>query len=141
MYEGFALAKELKDEKKREERLARIEDLENAVFEQCAGVIEALMGFHQVSPNQVEPPPEWIAQFGREIAMQKLAVAKSGWLPPSIAPSAVNHAVKLYVGITRGKKHNLRLIQNNVNVKIALPAPTSREHPGPVEYEVRDLET
>jgi ribosomal protein L6P/L9E len=44
-------------------------------------------------------------------------------------------------GISRTRSYRMKITQNNINVKLALPAPTTAEHPGPVTYEVRDLET
>jgi len=134
------LRRELKDEKAKEARLARIEQLENEVLEQASGVVSAFLSFHEVLPNQVEPPRDWIERFGVDAALKRLAVAKAGWLPQSLAPSAVTLAGKLITGISRGRQHRLNVTQNTLNVKIGLPAPTSREHPGPVVYEVRDLE-
>jgi len=140
MSKGFALRQELADENLKIQRMARIEELENRVFETAAGIVEALFAFHEVSPQQAEPPASWIAEFGEEAAMQRLAVAKAGWLPPSLSPTAVNHAVKMMTGISRSRAHKTSLTQNNLNVKLVLPAPTSREHPGPVVYETKDLD-
>mgnify|MGYP001569344691 CR=1 FL=1 len=140
MSEGWYLARELKDETKREERLAHIEELENEIFERAAGVVGAALSFHEVRHDQEEPPPEWIERYGAEGARQKLAVAKSGWLPASVAPNGTKLAHLVMTGIQRGRAYKLKVTQNTLNVKIALPAPTSAEHPGPVVYEVRDLE-
>jgi hypothetical protein len=141
MYEGYALRKELADEKQKELRLARIEQLESQVFERAAAVVEAVISFHEVVPGQTEPPAAWIAEYGEEGARQRLQVALTGWLPASVAPNATKIALQYMAGYTRAKAHRMgKLTQNNVNVKISLPAPTSREHPGPVCYEVRDIE-
>jgi hypothetical protein len=141
MYEGFMLRKELADEKQKELRLARIEDIENQIFEQAGGIVEATLAFHEVRPNQTEPPPDWVERYGEEGARQRLEVAKAGWMPASVAPAAVNYALKFMTGTMRGRAfRGAKLIQNNLNVKLELPAPTSREHPGPTTYEVRDLE-
>ena len=140
MYEGFYLRQELKDEKKKELRLARIEELENMIFERAIGVIDAALSFVEVSPDQTEAPAAWIAELGQEAAAQKLKIAQMGYLPASLAPNAFKLAVQVKTGISRGRAWNLRLTQNNLNVKIALPAPTTAEHPGATTYEVRELE-
>jgi len=142
MYEGFYLRKELKDEKQKELRLARIEELENEIYERAAGVVNAYLSFAEVRHDQEEPPPAWVEEYGLEAARQRLIIAKAGWLPASIAPAGAKLAAQVQVGITRGRAiRGAKLTQNNLNVRIALPAPTSNEHPGPVVYEVRDLET
>jgi hypothetical protein len=142
MYEGFHLQQELKDEKKKETRMARIEELENEIFERAAGVVNAYLSFAEVTPHQAEPPPEWVEQYGLLGAQQRLAIAKAGWLPASVAPAGAKLAIQAQIGISRGRAYrHARLTQNNLNVKISLPAPTTSEHPGPTVYEVRDLET
>lgn len=136
---GYALRQELKDEKLKEMRQARIEELEQSLLEASAGIIEAGMAFAEVTPDQVDPPPDWVAKYGEAGARQRLAVAKAGWLPQSLAPAALPLSVRMYVGIMRGRGHKVRLTQNNLNVQISLPAPTSKEHPGEV-YETKEIE-
>lgn len=131
---------ELKSPEKKAERLARIEELEQEVFERAAGVVTEILAFREVKHDQKQPPPEWIEQFGEDDARKKLEIAKAGWLPQSIAPAGFKYAVQVMAGISRARQYKVKLTQNNLNVKIALPAPTSAAHPGPVTYEVRDLE-
>ena len=141
MYEGYALRKEFDDPVQKDVRLARIEELENRIFERASGVVDAALSFHEVRPQQTEPPEGWIAEFGAEGAHARLEVAKAGWLPASLAPNGFKLAAQVMAGIARGRGYRVKVTQNNLNVKIALPAPTSSAHPGPVTYEVRDLET
>jgi hypothetical protein len=141
MYEGFKLRAELKDEKLKETRMARCEELESQIFEQASGVVEATLAFVEVTPSQTEPPEDWVERYGEKAARERLEVAKLGWAPASHAPNAVTVAVKFMAASTRGRAHrNAKLIQNNLNVNLQLPTPTTREHPGPTTYEVRDLE-
>lgn len=140
MYEGFILRQQLKDEKNKEARIERIEAIEAEIFEHTSGIAQAYLDFHQVHPHQTEPPPEWVEQFGEVGAKQRLAVAKAGWLPQAAAPSAVTQAFRFLFASGKARRHNVRVQASNLNVTIALPPPTTREHPGPVEYEVRDLE-
>lgn len=140
MSQGYALRQELKDEKLKELRLARIEELEQNLLEHAAGIIEAAMSFSEVTPSQQEPPPDWVAKYGEDGARQRLAVAKAGWMPQSLAPAALPLSVRMYVGIQRGRGHRVRVTQNNLNVQIALPAPCSKEHPGAETYEVKEIE-
>lgn len=141
MSEGFYLARELKDEKQKAIRAARIEELENEIYDRATAVVNAAMSFTEVAPDQAEPPPSWIAEFGLEGARQRLIVAKAGWLPQSVAPNGFKLAAQVMAGIARGRGYRVRVTQNNLNVKIALPAPTNTAHPGQTTYEVRDLET
>lgn len=137
---GYALRQELKDEKQKALRIARMEELEDALLETAAGIAGAAMAFSEVTPNQQEPPPAWIEEYGEEGARQRLAVAKAAWMPPSIAPVAVTLSVRMYTGIMRGRGHKVRLTQNNLNVQMILPAPTSREHPGAEVYPTKEIE-
>ncbi len=135
------LARELKDDKKREERLARIAAIEDRVYDRAAAVVEAFLSFHEVLPNQDEAPPDWIEKYGLEGARQRLHVAKAGWMPQSLAPAAAKLAVQVMAGIARGRSTRVKVNAQNINVKIALPAPTSAQHPmGPPAFEVRDIE-
>jgi hypothetical protein len=141
MYEGFQLRKELLDEKLKETRMARIEELENEISERAAGVINAMLSFTEVTPTQEEPPAAWVTEFGLEAATQRLKIAQMSYLPASVAPNGFKYAVQVQAGISRGRAWRTKITQNNLNVKIALPAPTTAQHPGPTVYEVRDLET
>lgn len=136
----YALRQELKDEKQKALRIARMEELEDALLETAAGIVGAAMSFHEVSPNQKDPPPAWVAEYGEEAARQRLAVAKAGWMPSSLMPAAIPLSVRMYVGIQRGRGHKVRLTQNNLNVQISLPAPTSKEHPSGESYPVKEID-
>jgi hypothetical protein len=141
MNHGFALRQELADEKLKEARYARIEQLENEVFERAVGVVNAALAFVEVTPEQEEPPETWIAEFGLEQARQRLKIAKMGYLPASVAPNGFKLALQAQTGITRGRAYRVKMTQNTLNVKISLPAPTTVDHPGPTVYEVREMET
>lgn len=138
--ERLAIHKAYADENLKLQRAQRIEELETGVYESAAGIAQAVLAFHEVTPDQTEPPAAWVAAYGREAAMQRLTVAKTGYLPPSLAPNAVNHAFKIMTGIARMRQYKAQSVQNHLNVKLVLPAPTSREHPGPVVYQTKDLD-
>lgn len=135
-----ALEKDLASEKLKEARLERVAQIEDRIFEICAGVAEANVSFFMVDPDQTEPPPEWVEQYGLEGARQRLIVAKYGHLPANEQPSGVRNAIQIMNGISRGRGFRVRLNQTNLNVKISLPAPTSAAHPGPEVYPSRELE-
>lgn len=138
---GWALRQELKDEKLKEARLARIEELEQNLLETAAGIIEAGLAFHEVTPTQQDPPPDWVERYGETAARQRLAVAKAAWMPQSLAPAALPLSVRMYVGITRGRGRQQQLVQNQLNVNLTLPAPTSKEHPSTAEtYATKEIE-
>lgn len=141
MQSGFALRKELADEKQKEMRLARMEELEHEIFERASAVVNAFCAFSEVAPDQEDPPAAWIAEYGEEAARQRLRIAKAGWFPQSVMPAGAKVSLQAMIGISRGRGYRVKLTQNNLNVRIALPAPTTTENPGPVVYEVRDLET
>lgn len=110
------------------------------MFETAAEVVEGVLRFKDVSFDQTEPPEEWVLEYGEAEAKKKLALARSGWLPASTAPAGFQVALRALTGIARSHGYKVKVTQNNLNVKIALPAPTTAEHPGPVTYEVRELE-
>jgi len=140
MQSGYELAKEFRDDAAKETRLARIEELETAVLEQSAQVVQAILAFSEISPQQQEPPPDWVTMYGEEGARQRLAVARNGWAPASLAASGGKLAQQMMVGILRGRGYRNKVAVRNLNVKIALPAPTSQAHPGPELFAVKDIE-
>lgn len=143
MHGNGALYQELRDPKRKEDRLARIVELEDRVFETAMGVIEATLAFHEVTFDQKDPPPEWIERFGEEGARRRLNVAKAGWLPASHAPAAVKYSLQAAAGIGRMRGNRVQVNANSVNVKIqqiVLPAPTSAAHEPPGIYAEKEIE-
>jgi len=129
-------------EKGREKRLARIAEIEDRVFDIATGVIEANLAFFEVSHDQQDPPTDWVEKYGETAARQRLAVAKAGWMPANQAPSAIKLAAMVRTSISRAYGHQTGRGQlNQINVKIALPAPTSQEHPGAEVYDVIDIDS
>lgn len=140
MHPGWALAKELKDEQRKEERLARIAEIEDQIFERAAAVVDASLAFHEVTPHQTEPSPEWVRMYGEEGARQRLEVAKAGWLPPAMAPHATKLAVQFMVGSARARGYRGKTDPQTLNVVFNLPAPTSAAHSPPEILATKDIE-
>lgn len=138
---GEELATLVKDEKAKEERLERMAQMEDRIYQRANGVLEAALSFHEVAPDAQLPPADWVSEYGAEGARQRLEVAKAGWLPQSEAPNAFKLAAQVTAGISRGRAfRGQRVVQNQLNVKISLPAPTSREHPGLEQYPSKEIE-
>jgi hypothetical protein len=133
---------EFVSERNKEKRLERIAEIEDKVFDISTQVVLAHLAFTEVDPLQEDPPPEWVEQFGEVAARRRMIVAKSGYLPASQMPSAVKLAAMVRTSISRAYSQQHRGVGalNQVNVKIALPAPTSVEHPGEEVYPVLELD-
>ncbi len=133
---------EFLSETNKEKRLERIAEIEEKVFDISTQVVMAHLAFTEVDPMQEDPPEEWVAQFGEVAARRRMIVAKAGYLPHSQMPSAVKLAALVRTSISRAYSQQNRGAGtlNQVNVKIALPAPTSVEHPGAETYAVIDLD-
>ncbi len=128
-------------DRNRDARMERISEIEDKVFDVSAQVIMAHLAFTEVDHDQEHPPEEWVQQFGEVAARRRMIVAKAGYLPASQMPSAVKLSQMVWQAISRANSHRQRgQVMNQVNVKIALPAPTSQEHPGETVYEVKDLD-
>lgn len=135
------LQREVQGEEQKAARLARMLEIEDEVFQTAAGILRASLDFYQVTPDQTEPPPDWVERFGLEAARQRLAVAKRGWDPQSVSPASVNLAKQVYVGISRARRAQLTAGgPREVNAKIALPAPTAAGMPGAPEYPSKEVE-
>ena len=133
---------EFVSDRNKEKRLERIAEIEDKVFDVCTQVVMAHLAFTEVDPDQEDPPEEWVQQFGEKAARRRLIVAKLGYAPHSQMPSAVKLAAMARTSISRAYSQQHRGVgaMNQVNVKIALPAPTSQEHPGAETYEIIDLD-
>jgi hypothetical protein len=134
------LAQARKSEEQIELRRARLEEFEERIFVAAAQIVEAQLAFSEVAPNQEHPPAAWVEEYGEEGAKQRLLVAKSGWLPKSHAPAAADLAARVTVGIARARRHQLNVRNQQINVTMALPAPTSAEHSGETAYPRKRIE-
>jgi hypothetical protein len=100
-----------------------------------------MLDFHLVEPQQQEPPPEWVAQYGEQAARQRLAVAKAGWMPNSLKPSGVDVATRVVTAISRARgSRQQSLGPAEINVKLTLPVPTSASQPGAPVYPSKEIE-
>ena len=122
-------------------RQARIADLQDEVFQTSVGVVQAMLDFHRVTPDQQEPPPEWVAEFGQAAAEQRLRVAKAGWMRNSEKPAALDVATRVVTGIARARGgRQAQLGPAEINVKLQLPMPTSAAQPGAPVYPSKEVE-
>jgi hypothetical protein len=121
----------------RQEQLGEIED---AIFERSLSVIDATIGFADIEPNQETPPPQWVEQYGQEAAERRLRIARMAWLPKSQAPAGQELAMRYVAGYTRARGMKISATQNNLNVTIALPAPTSSHAGAPPQFPEKDIE-
>jgi hypothetical protein len=122
-------------------RMERISEIEDEVFQTSAAVVQATLDFHLVRPDQQEPPPEWVEEYGLEAALQRLAVAKAGWMPNSQAPAAVGLASRIVTGIARARRTGIQALgPREINVKLTLPVPTSAAQPGAPVYPTKEIE-
>ncbi len=99
-----------------------------------------MLSYYEVKPTDENPPESWVERFGLEGAMMRFKVAKDSHLPKAAAPIALHSSLHLVVGIAKARGQSVRVGTLELNARISLPAPTTAEHPGPVVYEVRDLD-
>lgn len=135
--EAIVLERKTAVERAREERMTRLRDLEDSIFERSCRVVDAGLAWSEVEAAQQEPPPDWIAEYGPAEARQRLNVAKAAWMPKSLAPTGIDLSVKVMVGIAKARGQRVTTQNNQLNVQICLPPPTSKEHPA--EEEDKDV--
>ena len=127
-------------QQERQKRLELMTDLEDGIQERCLRVLDGYLAFEEVRPDSQEPPPEWVAKYGVEGAERRLALARVGWMPKQYTPGAFDAAQKFVTGTQKARSEK-RVGGTQLNVQmLVFPAPTTREHPGPVVYEVKELE-
>lgn len=137
------ITRELTEPGRAEARLARLQEIEDQLFEAAAGIMQAHMAVGEVDPDQQEPPPDWVEKYGLAAARRRLVIAKLGYAPHAQMPSAVKLSAAYMTGVMRGRQYAAKQLGPRVlNVKIALPAPTSAEHPQPgqAEYPSKEIE-
>ncbi len=133
--------RELKGEAEKSARLTRMLEIEDEVFQTAAAIVQATLDFCHVTPDQTEPPPDWVARYGHDAALKRLAVAKAGWMPRSLSPAGAQLAPQVVLGISRARRQTAQLTgPREINAKIALPAPTSAGMPGAPEYPSKEVE-
>lgn len=119
----------------RASQLRAILEAENRVLQTSQQVVEALLAFHEVEPDQALPPQDWVERYGQDAADKRLRVARSGWLPTAHAPNAVKIAAQVMVGIAKARGQiaaSAAMPAGDVNVRISLPSPTDAAHPAMV---------
>ena len=122
-------------------RQSKIAALEDEVFQTSVGVVQAMLDFHLVTPDQQEPPAEWVERWGEAAARQRLAVAKAGWMPNSVKPSGLDVATRIVTGIARARGSRQQAMgPGEINVKLVLPPPTSAAQPGAPVYPSKEVE-
>lgn len=124
----------------KEKRLARMREIEDEVLQRAIGNCNAIQCFSEINPADENPPEAWVQELGLEAAQLKFDLAKQGWKPQKEAPFGAIQAMQIMVGIAKARGQSVRVGTLELNARISLPAPTTAEHPGPVTYEVRDLE-
>lgn len=142
MFEQAKLLNLLRDPVAKEERLAKILEIEDRIADKANQVIDAIVHFGEIDPEQAEPPIEWEHMYGAEGAKQRFRVMQASWLPAKEAPVALRLVTQVKVGIDRARAHKVETQNNTINVQmLTLPAPTSVEHPGKTHYAVIDVDS
>lgn len=127
-------------DKAKENRLARMRELEDEVLQNALGNLAAVQSFSEITPDEENPPEDWVQRFGLAAAEKRLKLARAGWRPMKDAPFAAIQSLQIAVGFAKARGQQLHLSAGELNVKISLPAPTTAEHPGEVVYETREIE-
>jgi hypothetical protein len=115
-------------------------EVEDEVLQLAVGNCSAIQAFSQINPADENPPESWVQELGLEAATLKFKLAKEGWRPQKEAPFGAIQAMQIMIGIAKARGQSVRVGTLELNARISLPAPTTAEHPGPVTYEVRDIE-
>lgn len=136
-----AVMREMHGEEGKTSRLTRMLEIEDEVYQQATGILRAALDFCLIRPDQAEPPPEWVEQYGLEAAKQRLEVAKQGWNPKSLSASGVDLAKCMVIGISKARRQQVMSSgPREINAKIALPAPKAAGMPGAPEYPSKEVE-
>lgn len=89
-------------------------------------VMEAATAFVEVTPDDTEPPEDWVRKYGLEGARRRLRVAQYAHLPAKFAPVGLTLAPKIALGIMNIDA-KLKAPPRALNLTIQMPAPVMRE--------------
>lgn len=140
MSEELTIREDYTSEKRREERLAKMLEVEDELLQTSEQIIAACLAAQEIDPGQPEPPPAWITVYGEEAARKRMHFARAGHLPKKDMPVAVDLAYKYSIGTKKARGHRAQVQAGTLNVKIQLPAPTSAEHPAGEVYPEIEIE-
>lgn len=99
-------------------------------------VVEALVRFSEVSPEDEEPPAEWVASMGAKKARRYLRVARMGHIPKNQAPIGLQVALEV-TKVERKVRSAQPTTQNTLNIMAVQMPKVSAYFP---EKEVTDDE-
>lgn len=86
-----------------EQTLERIRGIEDNMLESALSVVDGVLAFAEVQPDDEEPPEEWNGRFGEEGARRRLKLAKEGWKSAKEAAVAIKVATGVVAAITRAR--------------------------------------
>lgn len=81
----------------------RLREIEDSLLTQSLSVIDDTLAFRDIAPEDTDPPPEWILQYGKKEAMKRFRLAKAGWATKKDAPSGAAAAERVAVGIIKAR--------------------------------------
>lgn len=123
-------------ERRRQEKLEKAKQrerslraIESEMLEKSIQISMDCMRFAEVEPDSDEPPGSWVRELGYDKAMERLKLAKSGWMNKKEAPIGVQIAQVIAVGIIRSRateKAGPRTL-NVQMVQMSAPLPTFPE--------------
>lgn len=125
---------EVVDDKAAIQKRKPIEELTDEIFGEAAQIVQDSLRFREISPDQKDPPIEWVRQFGQEEADRMFRVAQASWLPAKCAPIGIKNAMYVAVGILKARAAKSTGNQT-LNVAVMMPSAIS-EPPSFPEVEV-----
>lgn len=81
----------------------RLEEVENGIYVQNLDIVEGMTHCFEVTPEDTEPPTEWVEKLGLERATVRFRIAKASWLAPKDAPVALTAANKIVTSLAKAR--------------------------------------
>lgn len=111
--------------------LRRLAEVEHAVQQNSFDVVDAVVSFAEINPEQEEPPQNWIEKYGYLKALHRFRIAKAGWMSAKDAPVAIKVAASIATNALKNRGEENRQPLNMTLVKVV-----SNTH----KYETMEIE-
>ena len=83
--------------------LDTLREMQDAILERALDVVDGACRFAEISPEDKEPPPEWVYELGQKRAAIRFRAAQAGWMSMKESPVGIKVATTMATGIIKAK--------------------------------------
>jgi hypothetical protein len=122
------VAQDLPEPQRRAYAERRLKAMEDKLYADSMEILDGVLGFADVDPEDPDPPKEWVASLGTELAQRRNRLARYGLLSNKDCPVGIRAAIQVMAATHKAKESRGTVNQVNVQV-VQMPAPRSYDLP------------